>query len=991
MASLKSPDATPATTPATVPALPPAITSPSTQNTVRRNRGVSFVDFASPLQPSLVLPAVRMNSVTSPQIGQGSFRNVHGRSPGSIAMSPMDTKRPSFSPFVATMPQGDPRKTSVITSPTTPRITSPTTPAPQTPAGEKNQKEKLLIAAAAAAATKHHQRKHAESALQSTYHKFYTPDSLPPWRAHLKEMLLDSLIVDRVILVVIIANSIALAVEDPSPGVSRPQSLAVLEIVFFVFYCLEFVIKVAGHRLYGNPLSYFGYRKKVFSRFGSVENSALKVNWWGVLDFMVVVAGAISLATPQSSSDSGGGPLAALKGFRLVRPLKAISKLSQMRVLIKSILQAFPKLLDIAILFVMFLAGSALIGVQLFMGALRSRCYRMADLYEYEAPHDDPTIYFGADNTPVSNTVLNMTALHRSYFDVKDNGDSARFCSNSTSFFRGYHCAWGWQCVEHAEGLFSRSFDSFPEAFLTLAVSVTREGWTGVMYNVMDTTNEFSAVFFVVVVFLGSYCFLNLTVVIVNSIFDYNVAYENEKNKLIESEESAKTAPEGNPLLPAPEPPGNALVLQRIDEIEERRRRAEEKRKSEQDMEELLEKALNGSAKVVEDNILDEVVATPKSQAKNDIEEKENPSDIPQEQLLLNLNKYQRALVNVVNSQEYEYFIMTAVICNIVALSAWHHSISDSFLNVLLWINLAVAAIFVADCAVKIIVFSPKIYFRKAWNVFDFFIALVSIAHVSMESPMYHQDLRSGEGDSTSFSVKLLQVLRSMQVFRVFKVVMQFRRLQRWARVFASSLTSVATLTGLLSMLTFIYALVGMQLFAGRLCQVDLREEGGVSSIPSWSFFAQRYQYLEVHLNSVNASDGEFYEQLQSELNYADARAQGLSVDEATRGKVGNIANECVVPRANFENVFLASLTLFQILSGEDWQYIMYNGMASRGWFSSVFFISWYFIGNSLLLNLFVSILIARVNSIKEIDTALQVCPFQLPFHPPSPSTGYRS
>lgn len=63
-------------------------------------------------------------------------------------------------------------------------------------------------------------------------------------------------------------------------------------------------------------------------------------------------------------------------------------------------------------------------------------------------------------------------------------------------------------------------------------------------------------------------------------------------------------------------------------------------------------------------------------------------------------------------------------------------------------------------------------------------------------------------------------------------------------------------------------------------------------------------------------------------------------------------------PRANFDSFFRAFVTVFQILTLENWQDVLYDGMrSSAGSGSALYFISWIFIGNYVCLNLFLAIL----------------------------------
>lgn len=64
-------------------------------------------------------------------------------------------------------------------------------------------------------------------------------------------------------------------------------------------------------------------------------------------------------------------------------------------------------------------------------------------------------------------------------------------------------------------------------------------------------------------------------------------------------------------------------------------------------------------------------------------------------------------------------------------------------------------------------------------------------------------------------------------------------------------------------------------------------------------------------------------------------------------------------PRSTFDNFHWAFLTVFQVLSLENWPVVMYDAMRSNtGEGSAIYFIVWIFLGNFVLLNLFLAILL---------------------------------
>ena len=72
--------------------------------------------------------------------------------------------------------------------------------------------------------------------------------------------------------------------------------------------------------------------------------------------------------------------------------------------------------------------------------------------------------------------------------------------------------------------------------------------------------------------------------------------------------------------------------------------------------------------------------------------------------------------------------------------------------------------------------------------------------------------------------------------------------------------------------------------------------------------------------------------------------------------------------RSNFDNIGTSMLTMFQVLTGEEWNTIMYNGMHTTSPFVALFFTSFFYIGNYLMLNLFVAILLHQSSATAEAE-----------------------
>ena len=80
-------------------------------------------------------------------------------------------------------------------------------------------------------------------------------------------------------------------------------------------------------------------------------------------------------------------------------------------------------------------------------------------------------------------------------------------------------------------------------------------------------------------------------------------------------------------------------------------------------------------------------------------------------------------------------------------------------------------------------------------------------------------------------------------------------------------------------------------------------------------------------------------------------------------------------PPSNFNSFAIALLTVFQVLTGEDWNEVMYQGIESQGGHRSGMIYSLYFIiltlfGNYTLLNVFLAIAVDNLANAQELTAA---------------------
>lgn len=161
------------------------------------------------------------------------------------------------------------------------------------------------------------------------------------------QLVIKTSLFESFIILTIIANTIVLAIEDPTEDSS--SDLSILEDVFLYIYTAECVMKIIGLGAFSHENAYFR-------------------QYWNLLDFFIVL---VSLMSKISSMDLN---LVALRAFRILRPLKSISTIPGLRILFLTLMYSFKLLMTSIALLVFFFMIFAIAGLQLWMGILKNRC-----------------------------------------------------------------------------------------------------------------------------------------------------------------------------------------------------------------------------------------------------------------------------------------------------------------------------------------------------------------------------------------------------------------------------------------------------------------------------------------------------------------------------------------------------------------------------------------------------------------------------------------
>ncbi|XP_064019827.1 sodium channel protein type 1 subunit alpha isoform X6 [Pogoniulus pusillus] len=268
---------------------------------------------------------------------------------------------------------------------------------------------------------------------------------------------------------------------------------------------------------------------KIIARGFCLEDFTFLRDPWNWLDFTV-----ITFAYVTEFVDLGN--VSALRTFRVLRALKTISVIPGLKTIVGALIQSVKKLSDVMILTVFCLSVFALIGLQLFMGNLRNKCLQWPPenftLDTNVTSHLNSTI--GENGTLVNSTVTPFDwkgyIEDESHFYFLEGQNDALLCGNSSD---AGQCPEGYTCVKAGRNpnYGYTSFDTFSWAFLSLFRLMTQDFWENLYQLTLRAAGKTYMIFFVLVIFLGSFYLINLILAVVA------MAYEEQNQATMEEAE----------------------------------------------------------------------------------------------------------------------------------------------------------------------------------------------------------------------------------------------------------------------------------------------------------------------------------------------------------------------------------------------------------------------------------------------------------------------
>ncbi|KAM5335794.1 voltage-dependent L-type calcium channel subunit alpha-1C isoform 34-T34 [Glossophaga mutica] len=548
-----------------------------------------------------------------------------------------------------------------------------------------------------------------------------------------------------IILLTIFANCVALAIYIPFPeddSNATNSNLERVEYLFLIIFTVEAFLKVIAYGLLFHPNAYLR-------------------NGWNLLDFIIVVVGLFSAILEQATKADGANALGgkgagfdvkALRAFRVLRPLRLVSGVPSLQVVLNSIIKAMVPLLHIALLVLFVIIIYAIIGLELFMGKMHKTCYNQEGIADAPA-EDDPS----------------PCALETGH---------GRQCQNGTV------CKPGWDGPRHG----ITNFDNFAFAMLTVFQCITMEGWTDVLYWVNDAVGrDWPWIYFVTLIIIGSFFVLNLVLGVLSGEF----SKEREKAKARGDFQKLREKQQLEEDLK-----GYLDWITQAEDIDPEN--------EDEGMDE--EKPRNMSMPTSET----ESVNT-ENVAGGDIEGENCGARLARRISKSKFSRYwrrwnrfcRRKCRAAVKSSVFYWLVIFLVFLNTLTIASEHYNQPHWLTEVQDTANKALLALFTAEMLLKMYSLGLQAYFVSLFNRFDCFIVCGGI----LETILVETKVMSPLG---------ISVLRCVRLLRIFKITRYWNSLSNLVASLLNSVRSIASLLLLLFLFIIIFSLLGMQLFGGK-------------------------------------------------------------------------------------------------------------------------------------------------------------------------------
>ncbi|GAA54580.1 voltage-dependent calcium channel type A subunit alpha-1 [Clonorchis sinensis] len=497
-------------------------------------------------------------------------------------------------------------------------------------------------------------------------------------------------------------------------------------------------------------------------------------------------------------------------------------------------------------------------------------------------------------------------------------------------------CPENYTCKGHWEGpnYGITSFDNIGFAMLTVFQCITMEGWTDILYHTDDAIGDrFNYLYFIPLIILGSFFMLNLVLGVLSGEFAKERERVEKRRAFLKLRRQQQMEKEFNGYMDWIQRAEEVILAEDTTTAEERLRIISARKRAEK--QHAKQKQVKGGGPV--DMAYDEAELLEEPKAGNLFGQSYGELLKRRKERCQSCWRTEKriryAIRRMVKSQACYWIVIVLVFLNTVCGAIEHHGQPIWLSNFLYYAEYVFLGLFIAEMLLKMYGLKVHIYFESTFNIFDC-AALPAASSVrellrnTRENGPFLDSVPNSKEVATQFIFTLLRVLWRHREHLILQTMLlkissnaykMFVGGRKTTRYWASLRNLVLSLLN--SMRSIISLLFLLFLFILIFALLGMQLFGG-------------------------------------DFNFDEGR-----------------------PTQHFDTFVKALLTVFQILTGEDWNTIMYNGIRAQGGVSggggiyAVYFVLVMLVGNyrhipDTLLNVFLAIAVDNLANAQELTEA---------------------
>ena len=173
----------------------------------------------------------------------------------------------------------------------------------------------------------------------------------------------------------------------------------------------------------------------------------------------------------------------------------------------------------------------------------------------------------------------------------------------------------------------------------------------------------------------------------------------------------------------------------------------------------------------------------------------------PLKKVIVTQSKVRNFCLQLSESHYFENFIMIAIFMNLLILTLYWVNIPDNIVSIMEIFNYIFVIIFTIEAAIKI-TGEGIYYFYSGWNIFDFLIVIGAASSIVIRL-------------STTVTVlATTTVIRTFRICRIFRLIRKAKSLYAIFQALVTALPALGNLGCLLLLFIYLFAVLGINLFA---------------------------------------------------------------------------------------------------------------------------------------------------------------------------------